>query len=322
MTITRRALAGASLGAIAAPRIAHAAWPADRAIEVVVPFPPGGGVDIMTRAFLPYLQARLPGARFVVNNRGGAGGQVGAEAIANAAPDGYTIGASSMPGFVSIPIERATRYQPAAMTLLANVVDDPCAIAVRANSPIRTLADFIAAARARPETVTFATTGIGSDDHLAMLAFEGLTNTQVVHVPFTGMPQLLPQVLSGTVDVAALNVSEALQPVRDGQLRCIAQAGATRWAQMPDVPTYREQGVDLVASASRGLSAPGGLPAPIREQLEAACRAALEDPAFIADAERLGMPLRPIIGAEYRSFVLDIEARYRVLWQQKPWRDR
>lgn len=322
MPPSRRVLLGSGALALAAPRVARAAWPSDRPIEVIVPFPPGGGVDIMARAFLPFLQARLPGSRFVVNNRGGAGGQIGTEATANAAPDGHTLGAVSMPGFVSIPVERSARYRPADMTLLANVVDDPCALIVRADQPWRTLADLVAAARARPETLTYGTTGTGGDDHLTMLAFEELTGARFSHVPFTGMSQLFPQLLSRGLDIGAMNVSEALPLVREGRLRGLGQAGAERWAQMPDVPTYREQGVDLVGSASRGFAAPGGLPAPVRERLEAAFASALADPAFEREAERLGMPLRPVVGPAYRDLVLRAEATYRALWQRRPWLDR
>ena len=322
MPPSRRLLLGSGALALAAPRVARAAWPSDRPIEVIVPFPPGGGVDIMARSFLPFLQARLPGSRFVVNNRGGAGGQIGTETTANAAPDGHILGAVSMPGFVSIPVERSARYRPADMTLLANVVDDPCALIVRADQPWRTLADLVAAARARPETLTYGTTGTGGDDHLTMLAFEELTGARFNHVPFTGMSQLFPQLLSGGLDIGAMNVSEALPLVREGRLRGLGQAGAERWAQMPGVPTYREQGVDLVGSASRGFASPGGLPAPVRERLEAAFASALADPAFEREAERLGMPLRPVVGPAYRDLVLRAEATYRALWQRRPWLDR
>ena len=227
-----------------------------------------------------------------------------------------------MPGFVSIPIERTTRYRPAGTTPLANVVNDPCMLTVRAGSPFRTLTDVVAAARARPEVITYGTTGIGSDDHLAMLAFEELTGTRLVHVPFSGMSQVFPQILSGGLDLGAMNVSEALPLLREGQLRALGQASAERWALMSDVPTYREQGLDLVASASRGFVAPGGLPAPVRERLEAAFAEALGDPAFVREAERLGMPLQPVIGSAYREQMLAAESRYRILWQQRPWVDR
>lgn len=321
---TRRPLIAAALAAFATPRLtaAQAGWPTERPIEVIVPFPPGGGMDIMARSVAPFLQQRLPGARFVISNRGGAGGQIGNEATANAAPDGYTIGAVGMPGFVSIPIERNVRYRPASMTLLANVVDDPCALFVRTESPWRTLADMIAAARARPDTVTYGTTGIGSDDHITMLAFEGATDTRFTHVPFTGMTQLFPQLLAGSIDLGAMNVSEALPLMREGKLRGLGQAGTRRWAQMPDVPTYREQGVEVTGTASRGFAAPGNLPPAIRERLEAAFAAVLADPVFVQEAERLGMPLLPVVGAEYRALVLRTEAEYRALWQRRPWRDQ
>jgi putative tricarboxylic transport membrane protein len=227
-----------------------------------------------------------------------------------------------VPGFVTIPIERPVRYRPAEMTLLANVVDDPCALVVRADKPWRTLAGLVAAARARPEAISYGTTGTGSDDHLTMLAFEELTGARFNHVPFTGMAQLFPQLLSSGLDVGAMNASEALPLVREGRLRGLGQAGAERWAQMPDLPTYREQGVDLVGSASRGFVAPGGLPAPVRERLEAAFASALADPAFEREAERLGMPLRPVVGPAYRDLVLRAEATYRALWQRRPWLDR
>jgi tripartite-type tricarboxylate transporter receptor subunit TctC len=110
--------------------------------------------------------------------------------------------------------------------------------------------------------------------------------------------------------------------MREGRLRGLGQAGARRWAQMAELPTYREQGIDIVGSASRGFAAPGNLPPAIRERLEATFAAVLADPAFVAEAERLGMPLMPVVGAEYRALVLRTEAEYRALWQRRPWRDQ
>lgn len=321
--ICRRSLllaGGASIGPIVG-RAQTSTWPRERPIEVVVPFPPGGGVDIMARAMLPFLAQHLPGATFAVVNRGGAGGQIGNEATAAGAPDGYTIGAVSLPGFIALPIERTVRYRPAEMTLLANVVDDPCGLFVRTESPLRSLADAVAAARPRPDTVTYGTTGIGSDDHITMLAFEQLTGAVFTHVPFTGMSQLFPQLLSGQVEIGAMNVSEALPIVAQGRLRGLGQAGEGRWTAMADVPTYREQGIDLIGSASRGFAAPGRLPTPIREKLEAAFTAVLADPVFLKEAERLAMPVKPLVGQAYRDYLLSQEEGMRRLWQRRPWRD-
>jgi tripartite-type tricarboxylate transporter receptor subunit TctC len=298
---------------------AQSGWPAARPIEIFVGFSAGGGVDVMARAVAPFLTNLLPGARFVIVNRPGAGGQLGHEAAANAAADGYALGATTMPGLVSHPIERPVRYRVADLTYLANVVDDPCALFVRPESPYRTLADVIAAGRARPEVLTYGLTGIGSDDHLTMFRFEAATGARLTHVPFPGIGQMLPQVFSGQVDLAAMNVSEALPFVREGRLRGIGQAAAARWPGLPDLPTYREQGVDVLGSASRGFVGPAGLPPEITERLLAAFTAMLADPAFLREAERLAMPLRPVLGADYRAMALAMDAELRALWQARRW---
>lgn len=304
---------------LAAPALAQTAWPAGRPIEIQVGFSAGGGVDVMARAVAPFLANLLPGARFVVVNRPGAGGQLAHEAAAAAPPDGYVLGASTMPGLVSHPVERAVRYRVADLTYLANIVDDPCALFTRTESPWRSLADVVAAARARPETITYGLTGVGSDDHLTMFRMEAATETRLVHVPFPGIGQMLPQVFSGQVDLAAMNVSEALPFVREGRLRGLGQAAATRWAGLPDLPTYREQGVDVLGSAARGFIAAPGLPAEITERLLGAFRALVQDPAFRAEAERLAMPLRPVLGADFRAEALAMEADLRAIWAARPW---
>jgi len=305
--------------ALALPAQAQAPWPAARPTEVFVGFSAGGGVDVMARACAPFLANLLPGARFVIVNRPGAAGQLAIEAVANAAPDGFSIAATSLPGLASIPVERAVRYRPADLTYIANVVDDPCALFVRPESPLRTLADVIAQGRAQPETLTYGLTGIGSDDHLTMFRLEALTGARLTHVPFPGIGQMLPQVFSGQVAIAAMNVSEALPFVREGRLRGIAQAAAARWPGMAQLPTYHEQGADVIGSASRGFIAPVGLPAEITERLVGAFRTMLANPAFVAEAERLSMPLSPLFGADYRALALTMENELRAMWARRPW---
>jgi len=317
--LTRRALPLLSGALATTPALAQAGWPAARPVEVFVGFSAGGGVDVMARAVAPFLANLLPGARFVIVNRPGAGGQLGHEAAANAAPDGFALGATSMPGLVSHPIERPVRYRVAELTYLANVVDDPCALFVRPESPYQTLAEIVAAGRSRPELLTYGLTGVGSDDHLTMFRFEAATGARLTHVPFPGIGQMLPQVFNGTVDLAAMNVSEALPFVREGRLRGIAQAAAARWPAMPDLPTYREQGVNVLGSASRGFIAPPGLPPEITQRLVAAFGTLLADPGFIREADRLSMPLRPVLGSEFRSMALGMEAELRTLWAARPW---
>jgi tripartite-type tricarboxylate transporter receptor subunit TctC len=322
--ITRRSTLGAVAagGTLALPRRARAAWPADRPIEVVVPYPPGGGVDTMARMVLPVVQARLAGARFVVVNRPGAGGQLGWEQVFTAAPDGFTLAATSVPALVSYPIERAVRYRPLDFTFIANVVDDPGGLFVRADSPLRTLADLVAAARARPGQISYGSTGIGSDDHLLVIGLEDLARVPAMtHVPFNGMAPLSTALVGGHLDVGAFNMSESLSLLQAGRIRALGQASATRWSGTPDVPTFREQGQDLISGATRGIVAPPNLPAEIRERLEAAFRAALADGDFVRETQRLGLPLAPRIGAEYRADVAALETQLRGLWQRRPWKE-
>ncbi|MBR0659466.1 tripartite tricarboxylate transporter substrate binding protein [Neoroseomonas oryzicola] len=321
---TRRAALGAlaAAGTLALPRLARAAWPADRPIEVIVPYPPGGGVDTMARMVLPAVQAKLPGARFVVVNRAGAGGQLGWEAAFSAAPDGFTLAATSVPALVTYPMERQVRYRPLEFTFIANVVDDPGGLFVAANSPLRTLADLIAAAKAQPGALSYGTTGIGSDDHLLVIALEDKAGMPpMTHVPFNGMAPLSTALVGGHLQVGAFNMSESLALLRDGRIRSLGQAAATRWSGTPEVPTFREQGQDLISGATRGIVAPPGLPAEITARLTTAFRDAMAEAGFVAEANRMGLPLSPRIGADYRADVAALETELRGLWQRRPWKE-
>ena len=323
--LTRRRLgagvaAAAALAAPALPR-AQAPWPGDRPVEVIVPFPPGGGVDVMARLVMPLIAAQIPGMRHVVSNRAGAAGQIGLEATFNAAPDGYTLGATTIPAHNAIPLERPARYRAMDFTWLANIVEDANCFYVRADSPIRSVQDLIERARARPGGVTYGTTGVGSDDHIFMLTFEALAGTPpMVHIPFAGAAPLIPQLAGGHMDVAAINVNDAIGMAREGRLRILAQAAAERQREAPDVPTFRELGLDIVHGASRGIVGPPGLPAEIAGRLERAFAVVLADEGFRRDAERNAMPLRPMVGAAYREMAAGVDARLKELWHQRPWR--
>ncbi len=324
MRLNRRAALLAAPSLLAAPRALHAqapAWPAARPIEVIVPFPPGGGVDVMTRLILPLVQARIPGATFVVINRAGAAGQLGLEATFNAAPDGYTLGATSIPAQSAIPIERPTRYRALDFTFVANIVDDPNAIFVRTESPFRSIADVLAAAKAKPETLTYGTTGVGSDDHIFMLGLEQAARVPpMVHVPFAGAAVLTPQLLGGHLDMAVGNAGEAAVLARDGKVRGLVVAAEQRFPALPDMPTCRELGFDLVSSASRGILGPPGIPRGIAERLEQAFAGAMADPGFVAEATRLVMPLRPLTGAGYRAMAVAVDEQLQALWRTRPWK--
>src|SRR4051812_31757080 len=184
---TRRAVLAATLAmpglAAAGLGRAQVAWPNDRPVEVIVPFPAGGGVDVMARLVMPLVAERIPGMRAVITNRPGAAGQLGLEVIFNAAPDGYTLGATTTPAHSGIALERPARYRPLDFTFLANIVEDPNCFYVRTESPIRSLEDLVAQAKAKPGALDYGTTGIGSDDHIVMLEFEALAKIPpLIHV--------------------------------------------------------------------------------------------------------------------------------------------
>jgi tripartite-type tricarboxylate transporter receptor subunit TctC len=318
-----RSTAVALLLGILAMGPAAAEWPADRPIQVVVPFPPGGGVDQMVRLLLPHVERHLPGAHFVADNRAGAGGQIGSEATFNARADGYTLGAITSPALMTIAIERRVRYRVADFSYIANAVDDPSGIWVATASPYRSLQDLLAAARKEPETVTFGTTGIGSDDHLLQLNLEEVApGVRLVHVPYAGTAPMQTALLGGHLDIGSFNMSEGIAGLRDGRFRALAMTGDERWSPASQVPTLRELGFNVVGGAQRGIVGPPGLPEPIHRRLVEAFGAALADPKFIGEAERVDLPIRVTLGNEYRNAVLLAEARLRELWQRRPWRDQ
>jgi tripartite-type tricarboxylate transporter receptor subunit TctC len=300
-----------------------AAWP-EKPINLIVAYPPGGGTDLVARALQPYLEKYLGGgARIVVVNRSGAGGEVGMAALAAAAPDGYTIGFVNTPPLMTIPIERKAQFTPQSFELLGNIVDDPCNFAVHVDTPVKNLQELAAYARAHPDEVTVGTTGIGSDDHLLMLKFERAANVKMVHVPFKGTAEVRAAIAGKQIMVAAMNVGEALQSIRGGvPLRNLGQFGPARANLAPDLPTGREQGFDFEMSALRGMAAPKGLPADVRERLAKAIERAAADAEFQAQAAKVYAPLRYLSPRDFAAVNQEAEQQLRQLWQELPWSDK
>lgn len=318
--ITRRGVL-AIAGLLAAPRLARAAWPADRPIEVIVPYPPSGGGDTQTRMVVAHVARQMPNARFVVQNRAGAGGQLGFEANFNAAPDGYTFGLVTNTALHGQPLERRVRFRPREFSFIANVVFDPTAFWVAADSPLRSLSDVVEAARGAPETIGVGTAGVGSDDHLLVMAFEELTGTRLLHVPYNGTAPTLRDLLGGRLAIGGFNAGEGGQLYREGKIRCLGHSAEQRWAGAPEVPTFREQGFDLVSGSARGYAGPPGMPAEILEGFRRAFAAAMATEDFRADAERLSLPVQPLIGEDYRRMMAEEDERMQALWRRRPWRE-
>jgi tripartite-type tricarboxylate transporter receptor subunit TctC len=307
------------------PAAALAAWPGDKPITMIIAYSPGGGTDLIARAVAPYLEKYLGGgARIVIVNRPGAGGEIGFAAIANAAPDGYTIGFVNTPPLMTIPIERTAQFGgPQRFELLGNLIDDPCNFAVHAESEIRNLKDLVAYAKANPGKVTVGSTGIGSDDHLLMLMFERAAGVKMTHIPFKGSADVRAAVQTRQITVGAINVGEALQGIRGGTpMRNIAQFSPARTNLAPDLPTGHEQGFDIELSSLRGMAAPKGLAPEMRDRLVKAVETAAKDPDFQAQATKFFAPLRFLTPAQFEKEIRDAEAGFRQLYKDMPWGDK
>lgn len=317
----RRSLSAFAIGAAVAfaAGIAAAEYP-ERPIQMIVAYDAGGGTDVAARTLVPYIEKYLGGAASIsVLNKPGAGGEVGFTALANAEPDGYTIGFINTPVLVTVPIERQARYTLDSFMPVGNVVDDPGVFAVNAESEIKTLDDLVAAAKERPGELTYATTGIGSDDHLAMLKFQRLTGTELQHVPFAGSAPARTALLGGHVDVGVINAGEAIPYSEEGQVTLLGQMSEERWEGAADVPTFKEQGYDVVSGSARGIAAPAGTPQEHVDALAAAIEKAIQDPEFQKKAEEQALPLSYLGPQEYQQMLEETQKEAEQIWAENPW---
>ena len=322
MTTRRAVLAAASLpfASLAfTPRHARA-WTPDRSIQMIVAFAAGGGTDTAARTLARSMEKDL-GKPVVVVNRAGAGGEIGWSELARAKPDGYTIGFTNTPNIITVPIERVARFKFTDFSFIANIVDDPGGFWVLASSPVQSLADLIAEAKRRPGAISYGTTGVGSDDHLAMLALQRATGTQFLHVPFSGSSQVRTALFSRSLEVAVVNMGEGLTDWRQGLVRPLGQMGERRWEAAAEVPTFRELGYDVVEGSMRGVGAPAGMPADVLDRLAQAVRFAMADPEFITAARQQQLPLRYLGPADYQRELEALKRNYEALWAVHPWKE-
>ncbi|MBO1112415.1 tripartite tricarboxylate transporter substrate binding protein [Bordetella petrii] len=312
-----------TLSAALASPAAQAEYP-EHPINMVVSYGPGGGTDLIARALAPFIEKYLgKGAQIVVLNRPGAGGAIGFAEVARAKPDGYTIGFLNTPNLITIPIERKAQYRWTDFDLIGNLIDDPDSFAVNTSSNIKNLADLAAYAKANPGKVTVGTTGIGSDDHLAMLLFEKSTGTKMTHVPYKGAGEVRSAISSGEIFMAAMNIGEAMAYIKAGSpMRDLGVMSQERSPIAPDLATFKEQGHDITMSSLRGIGAPKGLPPEVKAKLVQAVQKAVQDPAFRAKAEAMYAPLRYLAPKEYEAELRANEALFQNFWKETPWAER
>ncbi|MFO1414219.1 MAG: tripartite tricarboxylate transporter substrate binding protein [Burkholderiales bacterium] len=308
----RKFIAGFALGIAATA--AHAdTWPA-KAVALVVPFAPGGSTDLIARAVAPKLQEtfRQP---FVVDNRPGAGGTIGAASVKRAAPDGYTILVSSLGPFVIGPnLMKNVGYDPLKdFDYITVAVQAPNVLVVPAGSPHRSVADVLKQLKATPDKMTFASAGNGTSDHLTAELFWQETATKGVHVPYKGGAPALLDVVGGQVDATFGNINTVLPQVQAGKVRALAVTSAKRSPLLPDVPTMEELGFKGVTVTSwQAFAAPKGTPADIRNKLRDTIVVALNEPATKAKLLDLGFEL---VGNTPEQFT-DFQAKELARWKR------
>jgi len=313
----RRSLLAASAAGLAAPGLSRAqgAWPSDRPIRVIVPWPPGGSTDVLVRLYAERLQQVL-GQSLVVDNRAGAGGNIGIDATAKAAPDGYTLGIASI-GHLAINqyLYAHLPYDPEKDLLPVGIAWDlpNVAVVAAAHNPSRTLAEFITWAKAKTNGVTYGSPGVGTTPHLSGALFCARTGIQGIHVPFRGAAQTNPTMLAGDVDFALDNLASYMPTIQAGQMRGLAVTSADRWPTLPEVPVMAEAGVpDFVVTSWQGFVFPARTPPGIVASMGEALRKVATEPAF---KERL---LRSGAEAVWSSpeDMAARAARERPLWQE------
>ena len=305
-------LLAAALVGLTVPSGAQGAVPArpgdypDRPVQVIVAFGAGGGTDVAARTVFRAAE-RLSGAAFPVVNRPGASGELGWTAIATARPDGYTIGMVNPPAFVILPITRPTaRYTIDSFDYIANIVRDPGTILVRADSPLKNMKDLVAAAKKANGAFSIAYSGPGTAEAVALEQLERSQGITLNKIPFDGTAPSLTALIGGNVDAMSANISELIGQIRQGQLRSLGVAATERIDMVPDVPTWREQGIDIQQVAYRGIAAPKGLPPERLEYLAQLIRAVVEDPEFRRQAAELSLPLHYLGPKEFREAIVQM----------------
>lgn len=281
---------------------AHAAWPEGPVIWVV-PYPAGGGTDVIARTVAASLEKTL-GQTIVIENKPGGGTAIGASAIARAKPDGYTVGTADSGTLAFNPsLYKSLTYDPSKFTYIGGLARFPLVLAVPANSPYKTVNALIEAAKKEPGKLTASSAGPGSPHHLALERFKQLTKTNIVHVPYKGAAPALQDLIGGQVDLMFGDLGSSLPNIRAGKVRVLAVTVPERLALLPDVPTMAQEGVgDFVAYAWQGLVGPAGMPEDVVKKLDTDLKATLESDAVSKKVQALGVEIMPMSAAEFKAY--------------------
>jgi tripartite-type tricarboxylate transporter receptor subunit TctC len=290
MKLPRRQFLHLAAGAVALPAASRAAWaqayPA-RPVRLIAPFPPGGSIDLTARLIGQWLTERL-GQQIVIENKAGAGGNVGSEAALTSPPDGYTLLLCSVANAISATLYVKLGYDFREVAPVAAISRAPNVMEVNPSVPAKTVPEFIAYVKANPGKVNMASSGVGTSIHMSGELFKLMTGVNMQHVPYRGSAPMLTDLIAGQVQVAFDNLQPSLPHIKAGKLRGLAVTTATRSEALPDLPTIGDFVPGYEASTWNGVVAPRGTPAEIVDRLNREINAGLADPMLKARLAEMG----------------------------------
>lgn len=287
----------------------------NKPITVLQGFAAGGGSDQLAMVTGPYLQ-KILGKTLVNQYIPGATGAIAWTQLAKQTkPDGYTLSITNTPMLMTNYLMSADiKYNINELTPIANVVTDPGILVVSKDSPIKTYQDYVAYVKANPDKLTIGNSGVGGDDFFSILQWQKATGLIVKQIPFTGDGPSWQAAAGNKVQASSTNLGVVYSQVKAGNLRALALYSEKRSDLLPDVPTLKELGIDMVAGSSRGYSAPKGIPDDVKKKLEAAFTEMAKDPAFLKGLQDTALPLDLKVGDDYAKYLKDQETVFKGIW--------
>lgn len=275
-------------------------------VEIIVAYKAGGGTDVGARILASEAE-KIFGQPLVILNVEGSDGELGYTQLAQSKPDGYTIGFINLPTFVSLTLERNTKYTIDDVVPILNHVYDAGVLVVQSSSDIKTLEDFVEYAKAHPGDLTIANNGTGASNHIGAAHFEYEAGIDVTHVPFGGSTDMIAALRGGHVDACVAKISEVASLVKSGELRILASFTEERLENFPDVPTMKEKGYDILFGSARALVAPKGTPQEIIDYIHDKFKEAMDSPEHMEKAKNADLPIKYMSPEELGEYIKNEE---------------